>query len=762
MTKFIKYLKNYLPYVIIILVLLVVQAYCNLALPSYTSDIVDIGIERGGIENAAAEQISDATMDNLMLFMSEEEQLTVKNGYTLRDGIWTLVAAGDEKERIASVLEAPMSMVYKLSDVTETAFKEQLSSQLNLDSSVLADKSIDEIGQMLGISLETSMDEDGNRTVNMLPIMKAMIKAGKMDASSLIAMKDNMVAKLGDSGELILSSLSVEFVKMEYDRLDVDQDAIQKDYLYSVAAKMLEMTIVMAIAAVIAGYLASYVAAKNSQDLREKMFGKVLSFSNNEIDKFSTASLITRCTNDIQQVQMTMVILLRVVLYAPILAIGGIIKVLSVKTGLTWIIIVASLAMTGLILGLLVVSMPKFKIMQKMIDRVNLVSREILDGILVIRAFGREKYEEKRFDDANKDLMKTQLFTNRVMTFMMPLMMFIMNGVNLLIIWFGAKSIDNGMMQIGSMVAFMTYALEIIMAFIMIEMVSIMLPRASVAAERIDEVINTTPVITDKDNCARFDSIEFAGTVDFDHVTFRYPGAEDPVLKDITFTAQPGKTTAIIGSTGCGKSSLMNLIPRFYDVSEGAIRIDGVDIREMSQQKLRSLIGLVPQKGFLFSGTIESNLKYAGNQVDDARMMEAASIAQATEFIDQKPEQYQSPIAQGGTNVSGGQKQRLSIARALAKKAPILLFDDSFSALDYKTDIALRKVLRKKLNNSTVIIIAQRISTVLHADQIIVLYEGKICGIGTHNELMKSCKVYQEIAKSQLSENELQQNGGVA
>ncbi len=758
MGNFIKGLKNYIPHVILILILLVVQAWCNIQLPSYTSDILDVGIEQNGIKNAAAVELSDDTMAQLQLFMNDEDRSLMDQSYTLEDEIWYLEDDADTSA-VSDALELPMAMVYNLSSISEENFRTMIAAQLSMDEDVLNGLSLEDIGNMIGVDLDVTEAEDGTVTVNIMPVLVALEQSGALDDAAMLEMVTDLSEQYGDSSDLILSSLAVSFVQTEYTNIGVNVNQIRTHYLYGIAVKMIIVTVIMALASIAAGFFASFVAAKNSQTLRHRVFKKVLSFSNTEIDKFSTASLITRCTNDIQQIQMTMVMLLRMVLYAPILAIMGIVKVVQVRTGLTWIVVVAAIVMTIVILGLLFMAMPKFKIMQYVIDKVNLISREILEGIPVIRAFGRERHEEKRFDVANVDLMKVQLFTNRVMTFMMPLMMLIMNGVNLLIIWFGAKGMDNGFLQVGDMVAFMTYAMEIIMSFMMIEMISIMLPRAGVAANRVEEVCRTEPVIHDIDKPE--DQESYQGRVEFDHVTFRYPGAEEPALADITFTAEPGQTTAIIGSTGCGKSTLINLIPRFYDVTEGQIRLDGTDIRNITQKTLRAQLGLVPQKGFLFSGTIESNIKYSGANVTDEFMVEAAEIAQATEFIESKPDQYNSPIAKGGNNVSGGQKQRLSIARALAKHAPVLIFDDSFSALDYKTDVALRRALNEKLGGSTVIIVAQRISTILHADKIIVLDEGRIQGIGTHEELLRSCKTYQEIARSQLSEAELAATGGV-
>lgn len=539
-----------------------------------------------------------------------------------------------------------------------------------------------------------------------------------------------------------------------------DPAYIQTHYLLSKGAVMLGLSVVMMLTTILSSLIAARVSAKIGMSLRSRVFHRVISFSNAEMETFSTASLITRSTNDIQQVQMVSVMLLRMVLYAPIIGIGGVVRVSGTRTGMGWIIGVAVAAITVLVGSLMIIAMPKFKKMQPLIDRLNLVSREILTGIPVIRAFDREEFEEKRFDEASRQLMKNQLFTNRVMTFMMPVMMLIMNGITVMIVWFGAQGVDMGNLEVGDLLAFITYTMQIVMAFLMITMISVMLPRAGVAAERIEEVVNTESSIHDKEIVKDREVDGLRGVLSFDNVSFRYPGADEDALVDITFTAEPGKTTAIIGSTGCGKSTLIQLIPRFYDVTEGKITIDGIDIRDLSQHRLRSILGYVPQKGVLFSGDIESNIKFAGDFIDDEAMKEAASIAQAQEFIDSKPDTYKSEISQGGTNVSGGQKQRLSIARAIASKPKVCLFDDSFSALDYKTDVVLRKALHEKLSESTVMIVAQRISTILHADQIIVLEEGKMVGIGTHEHLLRTCETYQEIARAQLSEEELK--GGMA
>lgn len=711
MTKLFKYLSESKKTIFLIVLLLILQAYSELSLPTYMSDIVDVGIQQGGIENLAPNEMREETMENLRLFLTDEESTTLINAYTLND-------VGN----------------YELNTFDKEVTK-NLNSFLGLPMLLLS-------------NMESSGETD-------IATVKAMVAAGTMSKDTLLQMKEQMKEQMGDLSDSIISQKSLMFVKNEYKAIGIDLDGYQTSYLLRTGAKMLGLAIVSMIAAILTGMIASYTAAKLGMNLRGRVFKKVVTFSNAEIDQYSTVSLITRSTNDIQQIQMVSVMLLRMVLYAPILGIGGIIKVASTQTGMGWVIVVAVGAILLLVGILMSVAMPKFKIMQTLVDKLNLVSREILTGIPVIRAFTREKHEEKRFAEANKELMSTQLFTNRAMTFMMPVMMLIMNGIAVLIVWVGAKGIDLGNLQVGDMMAFITYSMQIVMSFLMLTMISIMLPRAGVAAARIDEVINTQASIVDKEITKDDINKEWKGTVSFENVSFRYPKAEVNALEHITFTAKPGQTTAIIGSTGCGKSTLIHLIPRFYDVTEGRITVDGVDIRDLSQNKLRELIGFVPQKGVLFSGDIESNIKFAGEWINDEAMKEAAQIAQATEFIDTKDEHYKTSISQGGTNVSGGQKQRLSIARAIAKKPKIFLFDDSFSALDYKTDVVLRKALNEKISDATVIIVAQRISTILHADQIIVIDEGKVVGIGKHEQLLKNCDAYIEIAKSQLSEAEL-------
>ena len=710
MLKLIRYLKQVKWQVLAIVLLLVVQAWCDLSLPQYTSDIVDVGIQQGGIEHAAPDQLRDETMEGLKLFMEEDDWNKVEAAYTLgEDGIWYLDSVNESTlEELDEVFGMPMLM--------------------------------------LSAAEEQGMDAAA---------VKAMVESGQMTMEQVEAMAGQAIEKLGAQSDMIVEQRALLFVKEEYAAMGLDLNQIQMNYLLSTGGRMLGISLLMAVTAILVGLLASRTAAQLGMSLRGDVFKTVMSFSNTEIDKFSTASLITRSTNDIQQVQMVVVIMLRIVVYAPILGIGGIIKVATTRTGMEWIIAVAVGSALVLVALLMSLALPKFKRMQTLVDKMNLVSREILTGLPVIRAFSREKHEEKRFDLANLDLKKTQLFTNRVMTFMMPMMMLLMNGVSILIVWNGGHGIDAGTMQVGDMIAFITYTMQIVMAFLMIAMIAIFLPRASVAAGRINEVLQTRPVIRDKRKVKDNTKEQWQGVVAFEDVSFRYPDAGADVLEHITFTAQPGQTTAIIGSTGSGKSTLLNLIPRFFDVSYGRITMDGVDIRDLSQHKLHELLGYVPQKGVLFSGDIQSNLKFGGADITDQAMEEAAEIAQAKEFIDSKPDGYQTPIAQGGTNVSGGQKQRLSIARAIAKNPRVFLFDDSFSALDYKTDAVLRKALNEKVKDATVIIVAQRISTILHADQIVVLDEGRIAGIGTHEELMKHCPTYQEIARSQLSAAEL-------
>ena len=700
--------------VLLIVLLLIGQAYCDLSLPSYTSDIVDVGIQQGGIENAVPERMREETFNNIALFLTEEERALAEESYTLAEGVREL-------------------------NTSDRQTIEQLDEAFGLPMVILS-----------------SLEESG---MDLSGLSQAMLNSG-LTEGAIDGIRQQALESMGDMSDSIISQRAVLFVQAEYEALGMDLGQVQMNYLLTTGAKMLGLTLLMVATAVLSGLLSSRTAAKIGMELRGQVFTRVLSFSNNELNKFSIASLITRSTNDIQQVQMVEVMLLRMVLYAPIIGIGGIIRVAGTRTGLSWIIVVAVVAIFVLVMTLLAVAMPKFKKMQTLVDRLNLVAREILTGLSVIRAFDREKYEEDRFDTANKNLMKTQLFTNRVMNIMMPAMMLIMNCVTVMIIWFGGHGIDAGTMQVGDMIAFITYTMQIVMAFLMITMISVMLPRAGVAADRIQEVLDTPLSIHDAASVRDEELKDAKGELRFEDVSFRYEGADEDALEHISFTAKPGETTAIIGSTGCGKSTLIHLIPRFYDVTQGRITIDGVDIREISQEKLHSLLGFVPQKGNLFSGTIASNIKYGGDWITDEKMEEAAQIAQATEFIETKPDGYDSPIAQGGSNVSGGQKQRLSIARAIAKSPKIFLFDDSFSALDYKTDAQLRKALHEKTADAAVLIVAQRISTILHANRILVLEDGKIVGDGTHEQLLESCAAYQEIARSQLSESELKGKGG--
>ena len=715
MGKILKYLSEHKSIIFAIFLLLIVQAYCDLSLPQYMSDIVDVGIQQSGIEYAVPEKMRQETMENLCLFMSEGDAAKLRESYQkLSDGNLELTLRDKEDlQELEELLGMPMVV---MSSITE----------------------------------QTGMDMDA---------LKALINSGQMTTEQILESEAQAKENMGDMSESIISQRARLVVREEYEALGYHMEDYQNRYMLRTGGKMLAMAVLMTLASIVVGLFASRVSAKIGMDLRGRVYQKVVSFSNSEIEQFSTASLITRSTNDIQQVQMVCVLLLRMILYAPIIGIGGVVKVIGTKTGMGWIIGVAVGSIILLVGILMSVTMPRFKKMQTLVDRLNLVSREILTGVPVIRAFSRERFEEKRFAGANRDLMKTQLFTSRVMSLMMPAMMLIMNSITVLIVWFGSKGVDLGNLQVGDMMAFITYTMQIVMAFLMITMISVMLPRAGVAANRIEEVIQTEATILDPEQPEDEREGDWHGEVSFEDVSFRYPGAEEDALCHISFLAKPGRTTAIIGSTGCGKSTLLNLIPRFYDVTSGKIMVDGVDIRKMSQKKLRSLIGYVPQKGVLFSGTIASNIQFAGN-VSDVQMREAAQIAQAEDFINEKEDQFESPIAQGGTNVSGGQKQRLSIARAIAKNPKVFLFDDSYSALDYKTDVTLRKALQEKTADAAVIIVAQRISTILHADQIIVLEDGSVAGIGTHEELLKSCETYQEIARSQLSEQELKSQGG--
>lgn len=716
--------------VLLIMILLVAQAYFDLSLPTYTSEIVDVGLQQNGIKDNVPDQMRTETVEKLSLFMTKDDEQMFRDAYETDDETASCKKLDQtERETLGDALSLPMVMMYSMNHANEaTAQSEDAMPQLTTE--------LPSLDQMLTLIEQGMADKEEIR-------------------SKLLEMEDAMLEKYGNVSDSIIDQIAVQFVAEEYEACGLNLHDIQLRYLWKTGLIMLLYSVGMLVTAVLCGLLSARTGATIGMELRSQVFHRVLGFSNTEMDRFSTASLITRSTNDIQQIQMVSIMLLRMVLYAPILGIGGVIKVLSTRTGMGWIVVAAVVSICAFVLILMAITLPRFQIMQKLVDRLNLVSREILTGLPVIRAFSREQFEEERFDTANQDLMKTQLFTNRVMTLMMPVMMLIMNGVSIAIVWFGGKGIDLGHLQVGDMIAFITYTMQIIMSFLMLTMISIMLPRAGVAADRIHEVVTTESTIADPKENLDDALSDCKGVIDFSDVSFCYDGASEPAIEHISFTAEPGKTTAIIGSTGCGKTTLINLIPRFYDVTSGQITIDGVDIRKLTCKKLRSLIGLVPQKGVLFSGDIESNLKFAGEFITDEQMKEAAEIAQAAEFIEQKEKQYHSEIAQGGTNVSGGQKQRLSIARAIAKQPKVLIFDDSFSALDYKTDATLRKELARKTGDATVIIVAQRINTILHADQILVLEDGRIVGKGTHEQLLASCEAYQEIAGSQLSENEL-------
>ena len=737
MRKLFQFLKPYAPRVLLILCVLVVQAYCDLSLPTYTSNIVNVGIQQSGIDEEIPENISEEEMNRLLLFVSEDDRQDIQDAYekssesfdydgevlTLKDS----VKSDNEKlDALTEEMKLPMMLTAGFENGSDTT--KQMEGQLK-----------EQMSQVPGIEKMSVFDI-----------------FGMMDDTQRAAIVDKITEQMDKMPDSILDQAAISYVKSMYEQIGLDTGHMSTVYILKTGAKMMGLAALGMAASILACLMASRVGAKVGRGLRRDTFRKVIGFSNAEFDKFSTASLITRSTNDIQQIQLLTVMILRIVLYAPIMAIGGILKVSKTNVDMFWIIGLAVLLIVMVVAVLFIVVMPKFKIVQNMVDKLNLVSREILTGLPVIRAFHTEKHEEERFDKANKDLTKLNLFVNRAMTFMMPTMMLVMNGITVLIVWVGGHSINDGAMQVGDMMAFIQYAMQIIMSFLMICMISVMLPRAAVSAERVDEVLKSETKIHDPKEPKTLPK-NGKGEVAFEHVSFHYPGAEEDVLHDITFTAKPGETTAFIGSTGCGKSTLVNLIPRFYDVTEGKITIDGQDVRDLTQHALRDKLGYVPQKGVLFSGNIASNIMFGNPAGSEQEMTEAAQIAQAVEFIDTKPERYKSPISQGGANVSGGQKQRLSIARAIAKHPDVYIFDDSFSALDYKTDTVLRSALKEKTTDSVVLIVAQRISTILHAEQIIVLDDGKIVGKGTHEELLKTCDAYYQIAASQLSESELKE-----
>lgn len=746
MLKLLKYLKQSYMQILFIIALLVLQAYSDLSLPQYTSEIVNVGIQQGGIERSTPDVIRETEFNKLLLFVNKNDKKFVKNQYELlskdnlsEDSYKSYLESYQilEQENLYHLATKEEETISQLDDVMSKAFlplllfegetKEAIKIQEEFKKNLPANM----VGQDIFTVLSRIPEEQGEKLVAELG------------------------TQLKNMPDTIVDQMAIAAVKSEYTAIGVDMDRIQTNFILFAGAKMLGFALVSMIATILVGYFAAKVAATLGKSLRSLVFKKVVSFSNHEFDHFSTASLITRSTNDIQQIQMLMVFLLRIIFYAPILGIGGVIKVLNTNTSMAWIIAVAVMAIVTLVIVIFSVAMPKFKLMQVFVDKLNLVTREILTGLSVIRAFSTQRHEEKRFDVANKDLTNTNLFVNRTMTFMMPMMMLLMNVITVLIVWKGAQGIDAGNMQVGDLMAFIQYTMQIIMSFFMISMVSIMLPRASVSAVRIAEVLDTPESIIDpvvREQCKE----EKKGYVEFRNVDFCYPGAKENVLSDLTFTAKPGETTAIIGSTGSGKSTLINLIPRFYDVTGGELFVDGVDVRKISQHDLRDKLGFVPQKGVLFSGTIDSNIRYGKQDATQEEVNKAARIAQATDFIVEKEEGYQSTISQGGNNVSGGQKQRLAIARAIAKDPEIYIFDDSFSALDYKTDVTLRRALREEIGESTIIIVAQRISTIMNAEQIIVIDEGKIVGKGTHKELLRNCEVYHQIASSQLSKEELE------
>lgn len=790
--RIIQYLKSSKVAVLLITLLLIVQAFADLSLPRYTSDLVDVGIQQGGIEHASPDEMSADTFNYICMLAGEDTEQVIRDSYEQNTAGENEASAGENGTRagenearnyilseygkenraeLDSAIALPLVLVH-MSDIMGDASSSDASSS----GASASDASSGVSGKSNNAAYSLSFSEAPSSSSNVAALMQSAMQSGSFDWAQLYsAYESGAISKAeiqsfidqarqayGAIDDSLIQQQAIEAVKAEYEALGMDLGAIQLQYLAWLGAQMLGVAALMMAASISVGFVASRTAAKIARNLRERLFEKVVSFSDAEVQSFSAASLITRGTNDIQQIQMVLVMLLRMVLYAPILAIGGIIMVSQTNLAMSWIIVLA-IVVIGIVIALLMaLALPKFKIMQKLIDRVNLVSREMLTGMSVIRAFDRQEYEEARFDEASTALYKTQLFTNRVMTFMMPTMMLVMNGVSVLIVWVGGSYIDSGVIQTGDMIAFITYSMVIVMSFLMISMIAIMLPRADVAAQRVNEVLDTENSIHDPEESQveKLDKNAKGLSVEFDNVTFAYNEGSDPVLKDISFVAEPGKTTAIIGSTGSGKSTIMKLIERFYEVTQGAIRVGGVDIRSMKQHELRRELGYVPQKAFLFSGTIESTIAYANEDMDEDRVRKAADIAQATEFITAKEQGFESEISQGGTNVSGGQRQRLSIARALASDARVLLFDDSFSALDYATDARLRHALATEAAGKTVLVVAQRIATVLNADKILVLEDGELVGSGTHKELLSTCPTYREIAQSQLSEEELK--GGVA
>ena len=754
MLKVLKNLKQSFVTVIIIVILLCVQSWTDLTLPDYTSKIVNTGIQAGGIETTVPEVIQKEDMDNILLFTNEDEKIL--ENYTLIRDTMSSHEEKTIKKYFGKDNEIESDKIYVLNKIEEDK-QEELTKLMVTPLMEFSSITSEETANQIKEQVMANMPEPQRQVLSEMTLIEIVKQIPEEQLDKMLEQYTSQVDEMPDS---IKEQAAVSAVKQVYINAGVDTDKLQNNYIAATGMQMLGIALISMVSAVIIMLLSSRVAAKLGRILRDKVFSKVLQFSRKELNEFSTASLITRSTNDIQQIQQLITILFRVVVYAPIIGIGGFVKVLTKSNNsMAWVIGLAILAVLFIVGTLFVVAMPKFRKLQDLIDKLNQVAREILTGLPVIRAFSNEKREEKRFDGANTDLMKTNIFVNRAMSMMMPLLMFVMNSIMILIIWVGGHNVDQGIMQVGDMMAFIQYTMQIVMSFLMISMISIMLPRASVSAKRILEVIETEPSIKDIEQPKKFDPSK-KGLVEFKNVSFRYPDADTEILEDINFTAKPGETTAIIGSTGSGKSTVVNLIPRFYDVTGGELLIDGVNVKEVSQKDLRDIIGFVPQKGILFSGTIESNIKYSDDNMSDEKMIKAAQIAQATEFIEGKEKKYKDEIAQAGNNVSGGQKQRISIARAIAKDPEIFVFDDSFSALDFKTDSKLREALSTKTKNKTVIIVAQRISTILNADQIIVLEEGKMVGIGTHEELMENNETYRQIALSQLSEEELGEKGG--